>query len=271
MPSYKNPPVVEVVLSAQFAALDRLTAPHFGLLWQKFRDEFPEVEQHAPIEHVVEAFGNFRSFKSDISFQVMDSPPVPRCWFKNPKGTQLIQVQDDRFMHNWRKTSEIENYPRYPDIRNRFIDELKLFEQFVTTESLGPLVYDQCEVTYISHIPQSAEWKSVGDLDKVLTVWSNKFCENFGAEPEDVKINQRFSIFEKEEPVGRLHLDMRSGLKLPDKSPILVLNLTSRLSPASPNIEGVLQRLDLGRIYIVNAFRSMSTETMRQAWGEYYE
>ena len=47
LPSYKNPPVDEVVCGCQFQPLGRFKLPHLGLFWEKFRREFPTTE-HAP-------------------------------------------------------------------------------------------------------------------------------------------------------------------------------------------------------------------------------
>jgi uncharacterized protein (TIGR04255 family) len=47
LPSYKNPPVNEVVCGMQFHASTKLRIPHIGSLWGKFRTNYPLI-QHAP-------------------------------------------------------------------------------------------------------------------------------------------------------------------------------------------------------------------------------
>jgi hypothetical protein len=44
---------------------------------------------------------------------------MPRFWFVNEVGTELLQFQLDRFVHNWRKTGEGIEYPRYERIRKK--------------------------------------------------------------------------------------------------------------------------------------------------------
>jgi uncharacterized protein (TIGR04255 family) len=271
LPSYKNAPVTEVVLSSQFASIEGMTAAHLGLLWHSFRQDFPEAEQHPPVDHQVETFGHFRPIKQDILFQLVNEVPVPRCWFKDPSGNQLIQVQADRFMHNWRKRSDSDQYPRYPDIRGRFSDELHMFEDFAVKENLGPLHFNQCEITYINHIPAGPEWSKLSDLEKVVTFWSDSVGKALKAIPEDVKCSQRFIISEDGQNIGRLYVELQSGLRLSDKMPVFMLNLTARLNPATPDIEGILKRLDLGRIWIIEAFQACGSKLMRESWGEYYE
>ena len=58
-------------------------------------------------------------------------PPLPRCWFLNDTETRLIQLQADRFIHNWRKVTGKEEYPRYEAIRDEFIDRWDEFCMFL--------------------------------------------------------------------------------------------------------------------------------------------
>ncbi|GAG78987.1 unnamed protein product, partial [marine sediment metagenome] len=47
LPSYKNPPVNEVVCGLRFDTPDKLRIPHIGFLWDKFRADYPII-QHVP-------------------------------------------------------------------------------------------------------------------------------------------------------------------------------------------------------------------------------
>ena len=42
LPDFENPPVIEVVCGVSFAPLTDLKAVHLGLLWERFRDRYPE-------------------------------------------------------------------------------------------------------------------------------------------------------------------------------------------------------------------------------------
>src|SRR5579862_4576764 len=96
LPSFEMPPVVEVVLGVQFEAIKGFGTPQIGLLWQQFRDRFPLTEDQAPLEPQVERFGAARPPFPGFAFHF--KLPTPRCWFLNPQGTELIQVQTDRFL-----------------------------------------------------------------------------------------------------------------------------------------------------------------------------
>ena len=49
LPSYKVPPVIEVVCGINFKSIEQFKAPHFGLFWQKVRDEFPTLKHATPL------------------------------------------------------------------------------------------------------------------------------------------------------------------------------------------------------------------------------
>ena len=49
--------------------------------------------------------------------------PAPRFWFVNESGNELVQVQRDRFIRNWRKTEGQPGYPSYDNLREAFADD----------------------------------------------------------------------------------------------------------------------------------------------------
>src|SRR4051794_34607596 len=103
LPDFAKPPVTEVVLGMQFDALPRLRSLQIARLWQEaYRDRFPVTEEHVPLDPIVEKFGVVKQPRATRIVAVLDSPPVPRYWFMNAtNGTDLVQVQQDRFVRNW--------------------------------------------------------------------------------------------------------------------------------------------------------------------------
>ena len=267
-PSYENPPVVEVALSVQFEPIKALRTPQLGLLWQEFRDRFPVIEEHPPLEPVIERFGGLpRASRGTVQFQMLDTPPVPRCWFLNNEGTELIQVQPDRFIHNWRKKTGEEEYPRYERLRETFASELKVFCRFLDNQSLGQFSPNQCEVTYVNHVLSGEGWQDLAELGKVLTVFDLRYSDSFLSQPEDARLAARYIIRDdKGEPLGRLHVVAEPAYRTSDGRSMFALNLTARGRPVSEGIEGVLGFLDIGREWVVRGFTSITTVEMHKVW-----
>ncbi|RPI87569.1 MAG: TIGR04255 family protein [Planctomycetaceae bacterium] len=267
LPHFENPPLTEVALSLQFETLEGLRTPQIGLVWAQFRDRFPLTEEHTPLDAIVERFGVPRAGTAEMRLQMLESPPVPRVWFLQPGGAELIQVQPDRFVHNWRKLGGTEHYPRYPRIREAFFAELQKFQAILESERIGPIVPTQCEVTYVNSIVAGEGWHSHSELGKVLTVFSAASSDTALAELEDAKVSLRFVLRnERQEPVGRLHISAVPAYAPIDLAPQIVLTLTARARPAGETLGDVLACLDLGRSAIVRAFASITTPEMHRIW-----
>ena len=96
LPDYKNPPLVEVVLSVQFAELQGYRTVHAGLLWEdKFREAYPIVAEQPPLEPIFETFGPQAS-APQFQIKQMPGPQMPRLWFMNLQKTELVQIQADQ-------------------------------------------------------------------------------------------------------------------------------------------------------------------------------
>ena len=270
LPDFRRPPVIEVLLSVQFDPIEALQGPHLGLLWQKFRARYPRIEQHAPISPRLERFGEALASTPTARIEMVDKPPLPRSWFLNEVGTELIQIQEDRFVHNWRKRGEDDEYPRFEHIRDQFSEQLDVFCSFIAQEELGKFVPNQCEVTYVNHIVAGDGWEKHGELGKVFTVWKEGYSDDFLSEPETAEISVRYVIYnETNEPIGRLYVISKPGFSTTDKKPILRLELSARGKPEDDSVASVLSFMELGREHIVRAFASITTKKMHKVWGRY--
>ena len=74
-------------------------------------------------------------------------------WFLTEDGTQLIQIQRDRFAFNWRMLDTDRQYPHYAQVRDDFVRQLEKFFEFLREEGLEDPNPDQVELTYVNHIP----------------------------------------------------------------------------------------------------------------------
>ncbi|HEX7048918.1 MAG TPA: TIGR04255 family protein [Longimicrobiales bacterium] len=268
LPDFADPPVVEVALGIQFDPIDRLTPPLFGLLWSRYRDRYPDLQVHEARSAGVERFGIPSAPAMSLAIEPVDPAAAIRAWFVNETGTELIQVQRDRFAFNWRRHVDTETYPRYPVVRTRFVEHLNTFVAFLNDEGLGEITPNQCEATYLNHITRSGVWQEHGEVDKVVTVWENTYSDDFLGPPEDVRFAARYVLPGTDgEPIGRLRIVLEPGYTSADRSPIFVLRLTARGEPEEHSIQGSLDFLDRARKWIVRAFASVTEPTMHQVWG----
>jgi len=149
LPSYEQPPLIEVVCSVQFSSLEGLLSPHLGVLWQRFQPDYPFCDDLTPITPKIE----FSEQQKIEQVTISNIPELPRVWFINQDGTRIIQIQRDRFIYNWRKVDPDNEYPRYNLLIQTFQDHLAEFNRFVKEAELGQIQpYQQYELTYINQI-----------------------------------------------------------------------------------------------------------------------
>ncbi len=267
LPSFDRPPVSEVALSVQFDKVPGLRSFQLCALWKRFSEQFPKVEEHPPLDAVMEQL-KMGPQPHRIEFSLMQLPDVSRYFYITKSGNELIQVQQDRFGHNWRKTGEGDEYPRYETIREQFKANLETFCEFLTAERLGRFSPTQADITYVNHIVSGEGWKKFGEIQKVMNVQALEYSDSFLSEAESISHSERHIIrLDSDQPIGRLHIKVEPGYRVVDRKPMLSLSLVARGYPLSENLNGVLNFLDLGRHYIVRGFASITRPEMHKIWG----
>lgn len=154
---FENPPIDEIVCGISFDSITELRSGHFGILWQKFRPDFPKIEDHIPVDPI-----------SREELANLNTLPLPRVWFLHRDENEIIQVQRNRFFYNWRKRRVNDEYPGYKKVVENFERYLSRFQEFLLEENLGDLVPQQYELTYIDLIPKGQGWESPGNLEKIF-------------------------------------------------------------------------------------------------------
>ena len=264
---FEHPPISEVVLGVQFTPPAGWSVAHLGLLWSQFRNDFPRTETHAPLEPAIEEFEPTALF-APVRIVVADQPPPPRLWMLNASGSELIQVQQDRFIHNWRKVDDTTPYPRYARLRDQFARELEQFQRFLCDQGLSVPTFDQCEITYVDVLAAGAGWERHGQLSEILTCWRPPAETGRLAEPESAQIALHYVIPDDTgQPLGRLHVFVAPATQPDTGQPVLTLTFTARGRPEGEGLPGVLRFLDRGHEWLVQGFVALTSEKMQRIWG----
>ena len=263
-PDFDKPPVTEVALSVQFEPL-QLHAVHFGLLWENYRADLKDHEDKAPLNTIIEQFGEHK--RAAAQLELLQEPVLPRCWFSNHAGTELVQVQRDRFVFNWRRAETEDPYPRYGHVRAKFEEYFLRFQGFIEAQEVGSILPNQCEVTYVNHVSQD-EGDTNSRSERIFSILSGHHSDSFLPSPEDTLFHVRYVMENVEQvPIGRLHVHAEPRVRIEDQKKIVRLNMTARGAPLSPDIGGALDFFDIGREFVVRAFASITTPEMHQVWG----
>lgn len=261
LPDFRRPPLNEVVLGVQFAPVEGYQQIYAGDVWKLYKSQYPIVAEQPPLAPVFETFGPPGT--QNISFNIMPGGQHNRYWFLTADNTELIQFQNDRFLHNWRQVAGVDNeYPRFESIIQKFQKELVQLSDFL--KSLQPperqkqLVCNQVEVTYINQMTLPKEVR--GDPSSVLRV------ANFGgASLDDIGMVWRRALIHNGHPYARLICEVNSALNHKGEN-IVVLNITVRGNPSVSTIGNVIEFMKNARATIVTEFAKITTESAHAAW-----
>lgn len=211
---YENPPIDEVVCGVLFDSITGLQAGHLGLLWQKFKSDFPVMEDQ-----------NLLGPLSAEEINISDTPPLPRVWLVHKDENELIQMQFNRFLHNWRKRRPSDKYPSYETVIGNFERYWSCFQDFLTGEGLGAIIPSRYELTYIDLILENEGWETLNNLEKVFTDFVSLKVQNTLS--TDIREINWQMVFGLPNDLGQLHLSIRNARRISDNRHLLRIEFTA--------------------------------------------
>ena len=255
---FDNPPVVEVVCGVLFEELDQPITPYIGLFWGPIRSKFPTVREVAPIIPQIEV-----SEPQGIVAKIVGVPPTPRIWLMTKNEGELIQVQKDRLLYNW-KLGEETPYPGYDVVFVEFEKYLSRFENFIEENDLGELKIRQFELTYVNHIGADKGYPVPGAeagilVDHVRDETRSRFL------PGIERYNWATTYLLPNDH-GRLHITAQSALR--ESEPLMRLDLTARGIGEDRSRNGLKPWFDVAHEWITHGFADITDpETQTSVWG----
>lgn len=265
LPSFKRPPVTEVVIAARFKRANRFSLPALGGMAQQMAEAgFSKTEERPAYDAPVEEFGSLAE-QNSLGLELQLGPPPILYRFLNDAGDELLQVQPNWFAANWRKVDPTAVYGRWNSRWDAFQRWLTVVAESVSD---GELDFEQVEVTYVNHIESLGVWSDHGDAPEVFTTLVPIRSEFLGG-PEQYSTDLKFvirSTSDEEKCLGRLHVSIQPAFRRGANTPIFVMKLTARGPATGPGVEGVQGFADIAHEWIVRGFIDLTSETMHKAW-----
>jgi uncharacterized protein (TIGR04255 family) len=253
--NFDNPPVVEVVCGVMFAT-SAIQAAHIGAFWERIRSEFPKVEEAPPLSAIVEQKG-----QAVAEFQWSSLPPARRVWLFSADGSNLIQIQPDRFLFNWKHTLGTKNYPSYEVVIEEFERILQSFIQFMAEVAGIQLVFRQFEMTYVNHI--NKEYGLDSDAESSLLIdHIRQPGARFLPEPENFNFTTSYLL---PEGAGRLHVIAQS-MNSPESDRLIRLDMVAR-GMASDGTDSARRKwFETAHTWITHAFADVTAPTVQDKY-----
>jgi uncharacterized protein (TIGR04255 family) len=261
LPEFDNPPVVEVAIGVQFEPVNGFRQAHLGLFWNQIREDYPKTQDQPRLETALESFdaGGWPT----LQLELVDGPPVHRAWFISENDELLLQVQNDRLIHNWRHQGGA--YPRFDLLLDRFWQHVERFEGVLAEAGLTGKPIQQAEITYIN-------WIAVTSMDTFFrpSIAAELDLAGIGPLPDAQRWAAQYPVQLEEEVQGRLAVEAQPGQRVEDGKLAngfqLSLAFRGSVAPGSDK-KATSVLLELGRSSIVRAFAALTTDSMHEEWG----
>ena len=272
LPDFTNPPLTEVAISIQFATPPKYSEAYISEIWALFKADFPNVQEMPALPPTFEVFGGpeLPQMQMNIGMNIFSSFATGasalrnRYWFLNESESELIQFQQDRLIHNWRKRPGQDNdYPRFDLLFSKFKQELKNVESYFSFKNWGALAPNQCELTYVNQMSLQSDTRQ--DLAK-SSYFRNIDLSIGDDDASEFSFNLRKPIISDGAQVGRLFVEAATAVDS-SGSPIIGLNLTARGRPTHATSTSALEFLESVRVMIDKTFVKFTSDAAHQKWG----
>jgi uncharacterized protein (TIGR04255 family) len=259
---FGRPPIFEVACGVLFSAEHPLVTAHIGAYWQKVRDQFPHAEDAAPLPNVVEQPG----LGPVPVFEFSNLPPLRRAWFFSDDRRNLIQLQQDRFLFNWKRASDGDSYPSYAVVVEQFEKHLAGFVEFCRDVGIGELTFRQFELAYVNHISRANGLEQIGLNGLLVDHARSAKMERFLPDPEAVSWTTAYAL---PRDFGRLHVAIQTAVNLPTQEKLVRIDLTARGSSPDASESGRRNWFDVAHEFITHGFADITAPELHS--GNYWQ
>jgi uncharacterized protein (TIGR04255 family) len=250
LPDYERPPIDEVVLGVQFRRFQGFSQAHVGLIWNEIRDRYPRTEDQPPIVQLSPALppGLPLQFAGVGLFRV---------WLISADDTRVLQIQNDRLLHNWRRRNNAE-YPRFESLAKEFLEQFNRFERLI-----GPCSLEQVEVTYINWLPS----KRASDF--FLPARSRKWSDpQLAKQPAAYQWSGQYTVgSEGPTSTGTLSIGCNSAIRPFPPPPETGTQFTLTFNAPVSTGSSLRTLMETGRSTIVRAFTDLTSRSAQEDWG----
>lgn len=256
-PSFKKPPVVEVVCGIQFSPIPGWQTSHYGRFWHDLKDQYTSTEDQVPLGIL-----KLGDFVEPEQFTVEVLPPLRRVFLVDSSEVYLMQVQPNRFLHNWRKRKDEDQYPRFHNVYGRFIEGWNQFNQFLTSVQLTIPAIEAYELTYVNAIlmPEAVFPR---DVWKFLNFYKEFPLTASGAPPRVLNLEVGWPLGDG---IGKMSLSVKHGKRKAGVEAEVLIAEFSAKAPANRRAADMESWFRTAHDEIVYTFDALTTTEAHKFW-----
>ena len=189
-----------------------------------------------------------------------------RFWFETEKDDELLQIQQDRLIYNWKRPSDNlddENcYPRYEPVIKNFFKYYDILLKTLEDKKIESSKPSFLELSYINLIDMPEKGlANIGSVFKDIS-WSEN--NRFLPVPENLQHRNFFQI--PSLPL-RLVTDLSMRQRVRDGKIALHYELSVRGPINNLSSDDMREWFDNARLWITYGFVDTTSEKMHEKWG----
>lgn len=271
LPSYDQPPLIEVAIGVGFKTKSVINAGHLGVFWSRVRDKFPSMQSLQPITVRTED-AKAKWTPPSIQFAFSNKPDCRLQMTSEDDDAWMWQVQSDRLVVNWRKRPD-SDYPRYSVTLQKFKEAWLEWSGCLDELAISDLSPTSWELTYVNEIPSGEDelWRSPSQWPDILPgLFGNRFLAEKGL---DLAGLHGEWVWKQDSPAAHL-IVTPAPAKRTERGHVLMVSLTAKgpvaegesLTDSVDKLKAYEAGLNLGHRLIVNTFDLLGSKAAKMHW-----
>lgn len=252
-PRFSQPPVTEIAIAVEFVPIQAFGPVRMIDLHRRlWAQDYPRVVEQPPLPPPAPEPG---SVLAGVGLQIGSGVAPLRLWMLSDDESQLLQLQHDRLILNWRKTDDHGAYPSYATLRKTFAARWDAFASALPEKARPTMV----EVTFVNRLPSDAK---SGSLAGFLESISDPQVPGNGV---STAFRYLSSIDRNEGGPGSVVVNAGAQRDVP-----ATLTIATRLGIAradQPESSVIMDRLDTAHDLGVTTFVGLTPDTLHKKWG----
>lgn len=246
-----SPPVIEVALAIEFGRIQELGPVALARLASEWATEYPVMRE-------VPGLPPTNLNPGVESFQIVSGSIPSRIWLLSSDGNDLLQVQQDRIIVNWRRLDSDLAYPGHQTLLNTIRLRWNELVERLSALKLPTPTPTLVEWTYVNHLDQEILTR------RGLTFFNNTLDELPG-EPNSFA----FEITRKVSVDGQQGFMAVVGAlsPSPSESQIFALTIMTKLQLDSQDPQRALDLLLHAHELSRAGFDKVTSSDARTGWG----
>ncbi|MBT5028955.1 MAG: TIGR04255 family protein [Nitrospina sp.] len=247
-----------------FDPLEDFQSTHLGMFRETIKAEYPSFEEKPFLLPKTEYYKpNLGKSAEPV---VIKANSLPRLWFVSENKNQILQLQSDQLINNWKKVQDEDSYPHYDEIIQKFENHFNEFNAFVNDHEIGEIKPKQYELTYVNHISSLNGWEKDSPIENIFPEFKlASDPKNFLPKCEAFNWTNTYLLPNEE---GRLYSTIKVVLHRVSAEPLIRFQLKVTGINKEASLDKMRSWFDLAHEWILLSFAELTNEKVQtEYWG----